>query len=258
MPRRSCRAPTCRSRSRSSTFQQDLNGDSQTGPATTTIETAGSTDLVQVGNQYFLRDSSGAGPSLKFMDAAFEADQFGEWTPIGAEQTAGGYQVAWKFGGDDQYIVWNVDSNGNYTGDATPLVHAADLSLQMLETTFQQDLNGDGQTGPMTATIETAGVTGLVQVGNQYFLQDGGTGPSLKHGGAVVTAGQFGEWTPIGVEQTAGGYQVAWKFGDDDQYIVWNVDSNGNFTSNATSIVPGAAMSIQMAELDLPAGSQRR
>ena len=47
------------------TFQQDLNGDSQTGPATTTIETAGSTDLVQVGNQYFLHDSGGTGPSLK-------------------------------------------------------------------------------------------------------------------------------------------------------------------------------------------------
>ena len=122
------------------------------------------------------------------------------------------------------------------------------MSIQMAELTFQQDLNGDSQTGPMTATIETAGVTDLVQVANQYFLQDGGTGPSLKHGGVVVTAGQFGEWTPIGVEQTAGGYQVAWRFGSADQFLVWNVDSNGNFTSNATSIVPGAAMSIQMAE----------
>ena len=67
-------------------------------------------------NEFFLQDG-GAGPSLKFMDAAFEADQFGEWTPIGVEQTAGGYQVAWKFGDDDQYIVWNTtDANGNFTG----------------------------------------------------------------------------------------------------------------------------------------------
>ena len=93
---------------------------------------------------------------------------------IGAEQTASGYQVAWRFGRSDQFLVWNVDSNGNYTGDATPVVHAGDLSLQMLETTFHQDLNAESKTGPMTATIETAGVTDLVQVANQYFLSRAG------------------------------------------------------------------------------------
>ncbi len=40
--------------------------------------------------------------------------QFGAWAPIGAEQTAGGYEVAWKVPGADQYTVWNADSNGNY------------------------------------------------------------------------------------------------------------------------------------------------
>ena len=43
-----------------------------------------------------------------------------------------------------------------------------------------------------------------------------------------MTEGQFGAWTPVGAEQTAGGYQVAWKHGSDDQYFVWNTDSNGN------------------------------
>ena len=37
------------------------------------------------------------------------------WTPIGAEQTASGYEVAWKVTGADQYTVWNTDSSGNYT-----------------------------------------------------------------------------------------------------------------------------------------------
>ena len=32
------------------------------------------------------------------------AGQFGGWTPIGAEQTASGYEVAWKVTGADQYI----------------------------------------------------------------------------------------------------------------------------------------------------------
>ena len=42
------------------------------------------------------------------------AGQFGSWTPIGAEQTATGYEVAWKDPGADQYGAWSTDSNGNY------------------------------------------------------------------------------------------------------------------------------------------------
>ncbi len=231
------------------TFQQDLNGDAQTGPAVTTIETAGSTDLVQVGNQYFLRDGGGNGPSLKMNGTAIVTGQFGAWTLIGAEQTGTGYQVAWKFGSADQYLVWTTDSSGNYTGDTTPILHAADAPLQIAETIFQQDLNGDSQTGATSVALETAGVTDLVQVANQYFLQEAGTGPSLKLGGTAVTVGQFTGWTILGAEKTAsGGYQMAWKFGSADQFLVWNLDGNGNFTGNATGIVSGADISIQQAE----------
>ena len=61
--------------------------------------------------------------------------------------------------------------------------------------------------------IESAGSTSLVAVGNHFFLDNisTGSGPSLKYGGTDVVAGQFGGWTPIGAEQTASGYQVAWK-----------------------------------------------
>ena len=44
----------------------------------------------------------------------YVAGQFGAWAPIGAEQTASGYEVAWKVTGADQYTVWNTDSSGNY------------------------------------------------------------------------------------------------------------------------------------------------
>ena len=43
--------------------------------------------------------------------------------------------------------------------------------------------------------------------------------------------GQFGAWTPIGAEQTATGYEVAWKVAGANQYSVWNTDSSGNFVS---------------------------
>ena len=48
------------------------------------------------------------------------AGQFGRVAPIGAEQTASGYEVAWKVPGADQYSVWNTDNNGNYLSNLLP------------------------------------------------------------------------------------------------------------------------------------------
>ena len=42
--------------------------------------------------------------------------------------------------------------------------------------------------------------------------------------------------TPIGVEQTASGYEVAWKSPGVDLYSIWNTDSNGNFLSYRQSV----------------------
>jgi len=88
---------------------------------------------------------------------------------------------------------------------------------------------GFNVTGPIIS-VEADGVTSLVQSGSLYFLNPvgGGTGPELKYGGSVVTAGEFGSWTPIGAEQTASGYDVAWKNTGANQFTVWNTDSNGN------------------------------
>jgi len=124
------------------------------------------------------------------------------------------------------------------------------MDLQILETTFHQDLNGNGQIGPVTTTIESFGVTHLDKVGNQFFLRDGsGAGPSLKFAGTPFTEGRFGAWTAIGAEQVAGGYEVAIKFGAADQYQVWNVDGAGNFVGAATGAVPGSDMDLQPSSL---------
>jgi serralysin len=152
------------------TFQQDLNGNGQIGLVPTTIESFGATRLVQIGSQFFLQDGGGAGPSMKYQGAAYVEGQFGAWTAIGAEQVGSGYQAAFKNGSADQYVVWNLDGNGNYTGNATGAVAGSDATLRALETTFQQDLNGSGLVGsgsgmdqliqaiagfPLTASSET-------------------------------------------------------------------------------------------------------
>ena len=61
------------------------------------------------------------------------------------EQTASGYEVAWKIAGADQFSIWNTDSSGNYVSYS--VYSGTSTALESLETSFHQDLNGDGVIG---------------------------------------------------------------------------------------------------------------
>src|SRR5258708_12514553 len=109
------------------------------------------------------------------------AGECGGGTTVGVEKTKRGYEVAWKMGLGGELLVCNLDANGNYIGNATGVVSGADYALQSLETSFQQDLNLDGLTGPRTTTIEAFGATRLDQVANEFFLPATlGNAPPLK------------------------------------------------------------------------------
>src|SRR6185437_7332418 len=130
-------------------FSQDLNGDGVIGipNAGTTIESHGSTALVQSGSNYFMDPvAGGSGPELERSGAPVTSGQYGAWVPIGAEATATGYEVAWKNGGANQYDVWNTDASGNYLSELG-VVSGSNSSLEALEPSFSQDLNGDGVIG---------------------------------------------------------------------------------------------------------------
>ena len=229
------------------TFHQDLNGDGTIGIPTIVLQVDGSTSLIEVGNNFHLY-TSGVGPSLKYDGVAVTAGEFGAWTPIGAIQTAGGYDVAWKMAGADQYAIWSTDSNGNYVSNLTPAVPGSSTTLENFETTFHQDLNGDGTIGIPTVVLQVDGSTSLTEVGNNFYLYSSGAGPSLKYSGVAVTAGEFGGWTPIGAIQTAGGYDVAWKMAGADQYAIWSTDSSGNYVTNLTPAVPGSSTTLENFE----------
>ena len=86
--------------------------------------------------------------------------EFGGWTPIGAVQTSSGYEVAWKDAATGEYTVWTTDSNGNYIS-SSPGSFGNKHALESLETSFHQDLNGDGVVGiavAANATLELSGV----------------------------------------------------------------------------------------------------
>jgi hypothetical protein len=164
------------------------------------IESSGATQLDQVADQFFLRDSGGFDSSLKYQGNAVTAGQFGAWTPIGAEKTAGGYQVAWKFGSADQYIVWNLDSNGNYASYATGVVSGSDPELQNLETVFQQDLNADGTTGLATTTTESSGSTRLLaNLADNSSTAVNAESPAANQANAAATPQSLGSTGDSGV-----------------------------------------------------------
>jgi serralysin len=234
-------------------FQQDLNGDGKFGlKANQVIETSGATSLWQVGTAYVLASVGGTGPTLRYLNNAVTVGQFGTIAPIAAEQTANGYEVAWKIPGADTYVVWNTDTNGNYISGATGAVSGSDPTLEALEPSFSQDLNGDGITGfKPTPVVQVDGTTTLGVVGNAYvMLGSGGTGVALQYNGVNVLAGSLGPWAPIGAIANAGGYEVAWRNGTGSaaQYIVWQTNSSGNYTGGLTGVVSGTDVSLENLE----------
>ena len=228
-------------------------------PPTTVIEADGSTSLVEVGSNFFFYPVGGSsGPELSYSSAPFVAGQFGNWTPIGVEQTASGYEVAWKVTGADQYTVWNTDSSGNYLSNAIGVVSGSSVALESFEPGFHQDLNSDGVIGVPNETTGTSLVEVGSNVGSNFFFYPvgGSSGPELKYSGTPVVAGQFGAWTPFGVEQMAsGGYEVAWQLTGTDQYTVWNTDSTGNYVSNAVGVVSGSTISMNNGVIVIAIGS---
>jgi len=183
--------------------------------------------------------------------------------PVGAEASSGGYLVAWKIPATGQFAIWSTDSNGNFVSNYLNKVSGTDPALESSETLFHQDLNGDGVIGlPSTSTaqvsttpvssttIEASGATSLVLVGKNYMLDSmaSGTGPTLKSGGFAVVPGQFGVWTPVAVEQTTSGYDVAWKIPATGEFAVWTTDNNGNYISNLLNKVSPTDPSLKAVE----------
>jgi serralysin len=221
------------------------------------IEASGVTTLTQLGGTYYLyANGTTTGPTLKIGGAPVVTGQFGTYALVGAEQTATGYVVAFKDAGSNQFSVWNTDSNGNYLSSVIGIASGTSASLEAAETSFHQDLNGDGVIGvpqvsaASSTTIEAFGSTQLDLVGSNYFLDPvgGGSGPILKINGAAVVTGQFGAYAPVGAEQTATGYVVAFKDAGSNQFSVWSTDSNGNYLSNIVGVVSGSSAALQSLE----------
>jgi Ca2+-binding RTX toxin-like protein len=139
-----------------------------------------------------------------------------------------------------------------FDGQAGALTYSYNSSLGV--TTLQGDINGDGiadfaidlvgdkviGNGDLVGityapvTIERLGSSSLTQFGSALYIDI--VGPTLKYQGLDYVAGEYGAWKPIGVEATASGFQVAWRYGTTDQFTFWSTDNTGNFVSNLGTI----------------------
>lgn len=161
------------------------------------VESTGTTTLIRAGTNYYLTDS-GADLLLKYSGSAVKVGQFGTDTPIGAEKTATGYDVAWKVSGTDQYFVWNVDSNGNFVSNLSGVVSGSSSTLESFETVFRQDLNGDGTTGiPAVASTHVIESSGFEPAYAQPINGDGTVAQSHEHMTTGVVA--QGAWASEGL-----------------------------------------------------------
>ena len=97
-------------------------------------------------------------------------------------------------------------------------------------------------------SIETNGNTALAMSADHFYLLQNGAGPSLKFSGQDVVAGQFGDWTPLAAEQTASGYEIAWKSVGSNLYSFWNTDASGNYIANVGGVLPAFDPALRTAE----------
>ncbi|MFB6451689.1 matrixin family metalloprotease [Bradyrhizobium tunisiense] len=237
------------------TFHQDLNGDGVIGAGSSsiTIEAAGSTSLDLAGSNYYLDSiSTGVGPTLKRSGSAVTVGTTSSWSPVGAEQVSSGYDVAWKDSSTGMFSFWSTDGNGNFVTLLTEDASGGSTTVKSLETTFHQDLNGDGVigAGSSSITIEAAGSTSLDLAGSNYYLDSisTGVGPTLKRSGAAITAGTTSSWSPVGAEQVSSGYNVVWKDSSTGMFSFWSTDSNGNFVAHLAADADGSSLTAKSLE----------
>ena len=169
------------------------------------------------------------------------------YAPVGVEQTASGYEVALKNAGADLFSIWNTDSNGNflsyavYSGKQRGAGIAGDQFPPGSERRRRDRrfLDDDRVRSDRPAWSRSA----IIIFSINYQQRDR---PELKYNGAPVVAGQFAPYVPVGVEQTASGYEVALKNAGANQFSVWNTDSNGNFLSY--TVYSGTSAALESLE----------
>ena len=154
------------------------------------------------------RRRAGTGPLIELNGSAVTAGQFpAGWTPVGAVKTSSGYEVAWSIPGANEFVVWNTDSNGDYTSNATGILSGTSPELEAVEAAFDELFPG------VSAQLAIHDTAGEVQTGLSTVVQDTGEIGSINETNSpfvpiVVSAATF-QADQSTLDKINGGFDVA-------------------------------------------------
>ena len=105
------------------------------------------TDLDKVANRFFLHDSAGNGPSLKYAGSDISPAEFGAWIPLGAEKVGSGYQVVWQTAAPNSTSSGTSQEDGSLEEPVRRGLRFGGCMAGRWKATLQQGFNADGSTG---------------------------------------------------------------------------------------------------------------
>ncbi|WP_225129265.1 hypothetical protein [Bradyrhizobium sp. IC3123] len=166
--------------------QLDTLGFHLAAQETVVIQTDGTQALSRTGQTTFsIRSAAEPAPNSIWQCARHRQDEGGM-----GSQTVSGYDIARKNASSGQFNIWSTDASAHYSTNLLSFVSGSNPALESYESTFHQDLNGDGAIGIQVVILETDLTTRLVQSGGNYFLEAAGswTGPELwrQRAGALL------------------------------------------------------------------------
>jgi len=119
----------------------------KTGRGPELIETKGTSWLELLPTGEYVIDPRN-NTKLRYENQNFIKGSLGDWQPTGSEKTAdNGYLVSWKNTSTDQFIIWQVDSDGNYISSETANLNINGDLISDYELLFSQDFNDDAKVG---------------------------------------------------------------------------------------------------------------
>ena len=220
----------------------DINGDGDTGLVT--VEAIGNAYLKHGDNtfngapQYYIVD----GTDTNIISSHIGLTRGGEkgptsyagWSATQVEKNGDHYEVLWTNPTGNKYEVWKVNTSGNF-------VSSIKTKLWEDELKFNQDINGDGDTG--LVTVEAIGNAHLKHGDNtfngapQYYIVDDTDTNIISSHIGLTRGGQKGPtsyagWSATQVEKNGDHYEVLWKHPTGNKYEVWKVNTSGNFVSS--------------------------
>jgi 2',3'-cyclic-nucleotide 2'-phosphodiesterase (5'-nucleotidase family) len=134
--------------SEETSLNADLDGDFIIGAAFSAIESQGNTSLLRRNDGKAYVEAGGNRTAVQSPFNLGAGDSSSIWQLLAAETVEGTNQIAWRNNAQNFLHVWSLDAGWNWQASSGNINPFSPEALA-LETSFQNDFNGNGVIGPM-------------------------------------------------------------------------------------------------------------